>query len=129
MSQGTRTANHAFEITGTGVAVGSFDFFPLTELNVRLKRIVIRQELGGGATACTIYGVQNRHQGADPALIPEENVPLETDSIVPTASATQAFLDSPISMHPTFSRGLKLFVKVTAGAGAWTFKGYLELER
>lgn len=126
-----------FRFTGTGNGFGHFHFFcseltgqalPITKHNGRIRRIVMRQESGGGATAVVLDFVHRLYVAqTDPASIPDEYIVCHVASQTPTASAKTAFFDSTIDRPPTFQDGLNLIATVTA-VGAWAFTGYVELE-
>jgi hypothetical protein len=126
-----------FTISGTGVAVGFFHYFspsktgqvtPQTKHCGKVRRILIRQDAGGGATAVTAYVIHRSRPPVTPSTIPDEFVIIETASLTPTASATVAFFDSPVTAEPTFQDSCCLVLDVTAGAGAWTFVGFVEMD-
>lgn len=129
--------NAKFVVSGTGNAIGHFHFFcseltgqalPITKHNGRIRRIVMRQPAGGGATAVVIDFVQRLYvASADPATIPDEYIVCHVASQTPTASAKTAFFDSTVDRPPTFQEGLNMILSVT-GVGAWSFVGYVELE-
>ena len=131
MSKGLRVGILPFSISGSGVAIGSQDMFPSGILYGRIRRVVVRMDPGGLVTACKLYMVHRKHAGTTPATIPDEYVVVETASLSPTASASVAFLDSPITAEPGFQDTLKLFIDATAvsGAGTWTMVGFIEVER
>lgn len=137
MSHRLRTSCIPFSMTGTGTEVQKFDLFgdggAETDLRYsgRIRRLVIREAAGGGATAGTFYIVHltDAYDHADPAAIGAEKIVVETSSVPLTASATAASLDSPIDAEPTFQDKAVLYVKVTAGSGAWTIVGFVEIER
>lgn len=128
---------YPFTISGTGAQRKVFYFFspakdgsvaPQTKHNGKICRIVARQEAGGGATAVTMDFVHRSHTGTDPAVIPDEYIPVHVDSQAPTADAKTAFFDSIVEARPAFQESLKLILDVTSGSGAWTITGYVELE-
>lgn len=132
-----------FTISGTGVARAEWDLHSSTPgsstpptsgvggpqyFNGRVKAIKLRQPASGTATAVTFYLVHNKQHDIDPATLKDENIVVETASLVPTASDTATFLDTVIDAKPTFQSSLVGVLDVTAAAGAWSFVVAVELE-
>lgn len=122
-----------FRITGNGVGQGRYDIHdPLDTVGVsgRIRRIVLREEAGGLATACDLYLLHNKQpSNVAIASVPEENITVEASGIVLTASATALSLDTPIDMEPAFRGSLSVVANVTAATGAWALTGYIETEQ
>ncbi len=91
--------------------------------------MVARQALGGGATAVDLYIYGDEQaSGTAVASLPRENIAVKITSAAPTASATDAFIDTPILGVAILHNKAVLRVKVTA-VGAWTILGYVVMEQ
>lgn len=130
---------HFFTVSGTGVSVEEVAILPKQDggnaiggalrYTGNIRRIVIREEAGGLATAATFYLVHNlRSSVTSPSTEPAENVVVVTSSVPLTASASAASLDSAISAEPAFTGSLLLVADVTAATGAWSLTGFVEVE-
>lgn len=115
--------------TGTGVAVAPFQELTKLGHSGRLVRAVVRMEVGGGATACSIRVVNGAYTtSTTPATVADEDVAYEEVGIALTASATSASQDTNVALSAggahyaarEDSELLLLSVDVTAGAGAWS---------
>lgn len=129
-----------FSVSGTGAQVKETQILPQAAAGIinalgtnryggRVRRIVIREAVGGGATAANFYLIhRNRVTVTAPASEPAENIIVVASAVVLTASASAASLDSPISAEPAFQDSLLLVAEVTAAVGAWTILGFVEVE-
>jgi hypothetical protein len=128
---GLRTSLLRFSVSGDGSGVAEFDFFPRSNTirqSGRVRRIVVREPAGGGATATDIYFFSfGTKDVADPATADQGDVVIMVDDLVLTASATAVSLDSPITSEPTFQDSLVAVFDVTA-TGEWTISGWIEVE-
>lgn len=138
MGKNIHTTALEFTISGTGNAVGEFDFLPQVQAltgsaatyvkaSGRVWRFFVRQAAGGGATAATFY-MFNRNQRSvtSPSTSAQDKHVFRTSAVPLTASATVASLDTEITAGPVFKDSLTLVADVTA-VGAWTLSGYVEL--
>jgi hypothetical protein len=128
-----------FTVSGTGSETQEVQIMPGQDsgfiigqrdgisLNGSVRRFVVRQALGGGATAADFYLVHNKQVGVVVASLAGENVVVEIAAAVLTASGTAVSLDTPITAEPAFKSSLLLVCDVT-GAGAWTLVGFVEIE-
>lgn len=128
---GIRSLIATFTVSGTGDAVVEHDFFPnsvTTRVNGRIRRIVVKEAVGGGATETDIYFFTfGEKEIDDPAAADQSKVVVFVEDLALTASATAVSLDSPITAEPAFQNSLVAVFDVTA-VGAWTLTGWVELE-
>jgi hypothetical protein len=120
-----------FTVSGTGSDVVEYDFFPnsrTTRVSGRIRRVVVKEDVGGGATATDIYFFTFDEKGvAVPSTADQSKVVVFVEDLVLTASASAVSLDSPITAEPAFQNSLVAVFDVTA-VGAWTITGWVELE-
>lgn len=120
-----------FTVTGTGSAVVEHDFFAnslITRPSGRVRRVVVREAAGGGATAADIYFATFGNKNiSSPSTEPGEKFIITISAVTLTASATATSLDSPITAEPAFQDSLTAVFDVT-GSGAWTITGWIEVE-
>lgn len=128
---GIRSLIATFTVSGTGDAVVEHDFFPnsvTTRVNGRIRRLVVKEDAGGGATATDIYFFTFGEKDiADPATADQSKVVVLASAVALTASASAVSLDTPITAEPAFQNSLVAVFDVTA-VGAWTITGWVELE-
>lgn len=130
MPSGNLPHRYKFRISGTGVQQQSevLAAISLGGITGRVRGICVRQEAGGGATSAVFALVGSRQDPTVPlASIPDENIVLLTAAVPLTASATAASLKSVVT-PVGYSSSLAIIANVTAGAGAWTLVGYVEVE-
>lgn len=150
MGKNIHVSRISFSVSGTGVAVGQFEFMPVLagptqtsssgatnttatyiRYSGRLLRFYVREPSGGTATAATFYFLNNSVRTGTKATAPstaaKDDYVAYTSSVPITASATTPSLDTPFDAMPVFKDSLTLIIDVTAAAGAWTFQGYVEL--
>lgn len=125
-----------FEVSGTGAAVASqelvarvIDSVKSVYANGILRAFNARQHTGGGATACEIYFSHRRITGnASPQALARSYLVAKATAATMTPSDTDAFIDTPLSAEPHFVENLCIYIRVTAGAGAWTVSGTVDVE-
>lgn len=128
---GIRPLLAPFTVSGTDSEVVEYDFFPnstSTRPHGRIRRMVVKESAGGGATECDIYLFTFDEKGvAAPAAADQSKVVVFVEDLVLTASASAVSLDTPITAEPAFQNSLTAVFDVT-GSGAWTITGWVELE-
>jgi len=139
MGRNVHASRKDFSITGTGAAVGEFQFNPVViaannvgtayvRYSGKLLRFYVRSPTGSTATAATFYFFTNSVRGVtSPSTTARDNMVALTSSVPISASATTPSLDTPFDSKPIFKDSLTLVVDVTAAAGAWTLQGYVEI--
>jgi hypothetical protein len=128
MSKGLRVSLVPFSVSGTGAEAQSVELFGNPQSG-RVRRIVLRQDAGGGATTGDLYlFTDNFEPTSSPSTDDQTKAVVVVSGVALTASASAVSLDTPISAEPAFKSTLTLVADVTAGAGAWTLVGYVEVE-
>lgn len=126
------TSLHEFVLTGTGDQVQGVTFFgndANDKISGRLRRFVVREDAGGGATEADFYFATFNHTDLDdPANDPQEWFIAVVENQALTASATEVSLDTPFEAEPAFKDSLSLYADVTA-TGDWELRGWIEVER
>lgn len=129
-----RAGRHFFEVSGTGAQQVAFELVNgVDRVAGEVVGYLIRQELGGLATAADFYLVCGPDDfdayANDATAIPEEYIVLKDSGSTLTPSATVAFVSGPVGnadYHPVTTGRMYLVANVTAATGAWTFKGFVE---
>lgn len=128
MSTALKAGSVTFTVSGTdnqavetGIPTGA------AKRNARIRRLVLRQAAGGGATTCNIYFLHKNRSSVTIASEPRENVPIEIAGVPLTASATALSLDTTFTSEPVCQDSVNILFDVTA-VGAWTLTGYYEYE-
>lgn len=123
---GLRRSLHRFTVSGSGSGVASFTFS--VSGNGSVRRVVVKEGAGGGATETDIYFFSmGLTSVTSPSTEDQSYVIIFIEDLVLTASATAVSLDSPLSAEPTFQDTLAAVFDVTA-VGDWTITGYIEIE-
>lgn len=94
----------------------------------RVREVKLRQEAGGGMTACKVSIITNGTTGTAIASVADEDETVLIEPTSVTASATAAFIDTPIEGFAHVKDSIEVRVHTVTGTGAWTVVGHIIVE-
>lgn len=117
-----------FEITSTGTTEAAQVLKAANLRAGRVREIKARQEAGGGMTACKVSIITNGTTGTAYASVADEDEAVLVEPTSVTASATDAFVDTPVEGFAAVKDSLEIRIHTVTGTGAWTVVGHVYVE-
>ena len=115
-------------ITSTGTTEGAQVLKASGMRAGRVRELKLRQTAGGGMTDCLVAVVTNGSTGTAYASVADEDVAVDVTPTSVTASATVAFVDTPIEGFAAVKDSLEIRIHTVTGTGAWTVVGHIVVE-
>ena len=128
MASNLNLARLPVRISSSGTAEGAAVLKAALQRGARVRHLTLRQEADGGMTDCAVSIITNGTTGTAIASVPDEDIVVAVDPSSVTASATVAFVDTPIEGFAPVKDSIEVRIHGITGSGAWVVVGYLTLE-